>query len=118
MLTGAIVLSLALLLIVLIFYQPPKTNEALEADDRLLAQKKGISYDQLIEQRAKKKARAIPKALRKQVFSRDRYQCQQCEATTHLTLDHIFPFSKGRTNTMDNLRVLCLRCNQKKANRY
>lgn len=113
----AIVLSLALLLIVLLFYRPAKTHEALEAEDRLLARHRGISYEQLIEQRAKKKARAIPKALRQKIFVRDDFQCQQCGSTHQLTLDHIFPFSKGGANSPDNLRVLCLRCNQKKGNR-
>lgn len=116
MIAGAIALSLVMLLLVLFYYQQPKTLEEQEADDRLVALQKGITLEQLIEKRAKKKARRIPKELRHKVYARDEYRCQQCASTTNLTLDHIFPFSKGGSNTLDNLRVLCHPCNQKKAN--
>jgi 5-methylcytosine-specific restriction enzyme A len=34
-----------------------------------------------------------------------------------LSADHIRPLSKGGSNDVSNLRVLCLRCNSKRGNR-
>lgn len=31
--------------------------------------------------------------------------------------DHILPVSRGGTDTLDNIRILCRRCNQSKGNR-
>lgn len=44
--------------------------------------------------------------------------CNMCKSTDDLTLDHIKPLSKGGTNDISNLQVLCRRCNAKKGNRY
>lgn len=34
-----------------------------------------------------------------------------------LTIDHVKPVSKGGTNTMDNVQILCYSCNRRKGNR-
>lgn len=34
-----------------------------------------------------------------------------------LTIDHVKPVSKGGTNTMDNVQILCYTCNRQKGNR-
>lgn len=59
----------------------------------------------------------IPKALRQAVYERDHYTCQQCGATKHLSLDHIWPYSKGGPDTMENLQTLCRSCNSRKGAR-
>lgn len=33
------------------------------------------------------------------------------------SLDHVIPISKGGTNALENLRVICNRCNSQKGNR-
>ena len=43
--------------------------------------------------------------------------CATCGATTDLTVDHIFPLSRGGTNDPLNLQVLCRSCNSRKNNR-
>lgn len=59
----------------------------------------------------------IPAAVRALVYERDEYRCVECGATEGLTLDHIYPWSLGGTDTVDNLRVLCRPCNSSKGAR-
>lgn len=56
----------------------------------------------------------IPAWIRQSVFDRDGWACVECSATDDLTLDHIFPWSLGGPDTVDNLRVLCRPCNSRK----
>lgn len=56
----------------------------------------------------------IPAHLRKRVMERDGYACTECGDTNDLTLDHIYPWSKGGPDTYENLRVLCRPCNSSK----
>jgi hypothetical protein len=54
------------------------------------------------------------------VFFRDNYTCQYCNATKphrELTLDHVFPKSRGGKDTWENLTTACKKCNNKKADR-
>ena len=65
--------------------------------------------------------RNIPGKVRLDVFERDDYKCQMCGRTVEdgikLHIDHIVPFSKGGSNDMDNLQVLCHECNLAKHDR-
>lgn len=66
------------------------------------------------------KRKSIPSRLRHEVFKRDGYRCRECGATnkeTKLEIDHIVPVSKGGTNDITNLQVLCKTCNRAKYNR-
>lgn len=51
-----------------------------------------------------------------EVFERDGAKCKNCNRQDNLTIDHIMPTSKGGTNDLDNLQVLCERCNKRKGN--
>ena len=61
--------------------------------------------------------RSIPLNIRLKVLNRDSFMCVYCgrSPATHvniqLHLDHIIPFSKGGTNTEENLQTLCQDCN-------
>ncbi len=50
------------------------------------------------------------------VFIRDRV-CQHCGSEEKLTIDHKKPRSKGGTNDLSNLQVLCFSCNSRKGAR-
>jgi 5-methylcytosine-specific restriction endonuclease McrA len=58
--------------------------------------------------------RAIPSDVRWTVFRRDRYRCRFCGSHHDLTIDHIYPVSRGGTNELTNLQTLCRRCNSSK----
>jgi HNH endonuclease len=61
---------------------------------------------------------AIPAAVRRAVWERDRGRCAWpldsggcCGSTHRLELDHVVPWSRGGTATADNLRLTCRRHN-------
>ena len=58
--------------------------------------------------------KSITPKIRKKLLAQSKHQCQfvspqglRCSATTHLDIDHILPKSKGGSNHIQNLRVLC-----------
>lgn len=61
--------------------------------------------------------RHIPDALRFAVYERDGWACLHCGATENLSLDHIYPYSLGGPDTLDNLQTLCRPCNSRKGAR-
>jgi 5-methylcytosine-specific restriction endonuclease McrA len=60
--------------------------------------------------------KAIP-LTRRNVLHRDNYTCQYCGTRNNLTLDHVFPRSRGGKDTWDNVVTACLKCNVKKGNK-
>lgn len=56
----------------------------------------------------------IPQALRTKVFERDFYRCVTCSTHLNLSIDHIYPESKGGETTFENLQTMCMPCNAKK----
>jgi hypothetical protein len=49
------------------------------------------------------------------VLKRDRYMCQKCRKTGgELEVDHIVPVCRGGSEALNNLQVLCKRCNRGK----
>ena len=73
------------------------------------------------EDEKQENVRTISGKTRLDVFERDDYRCQMCGRTVEdgikLHIDHIVPFSKGGSNEMDNLQVLCHECNLAKHDR-
>jgi len=50
------------------------------------------------------------------VWRRDRGECVRCGSRRNLEYDHIIPVSKGGSNTVRNIELLCETCNRKKSN--
>lgn len=57
---------------------------------------------------------------RLRIYMRDKFRCQYCgerKQAGDLTLDHIFPRSRGGENSPVNIVTACVACNQRKADR-
>lgn len=58
--------------------------------------------------------RHIPDAIRFAVYARDGWRCLHCGSGERLTLDHIYPYSLGGSDAIENLQTLCRPCNSRK----
>lgn len=57
---------------------------------------------------------------RRNLFARDRNQCQYCGkhfATSELSIDHVLPRAQGGGDTWENLVCSCVKCNARKGGR-
>ena len=66
------------------------------------------------------KTKSIVRMSKRNVFLRDRYECQYCgiECTEeNATLDHVLPVSKGGRSNWLNLATACKKCNYLKADK-
>ncbi len=67
--------------------------------------------------------RTIPLGLRYDILKRDHFKCVLCgdspatDPKCKLHVDHIKPFSQGGETVKENLRTLCLSCNQGKSDK-
>lgn len=58
--------------------------------------------------------KAIPERVRTAIYERDEYSCIACGATENLSLDHIYPHSRGGSDEPENLQTMCRKCNSRK----
>jgi hypothetical protein len=59
-------------------------------------------------------ARLIPQDVKVAVVIRDKGKCVECGSSADLHYDHKIPWSRGGTNTVNNIQLLCGRCNRRK----
>jgi len=70
----------------------------------------------LLAPQTERASRHIPQDVRHQVWQRDRAKCVECGSDQYLEFDHIIPHSRGGANTLNNVQLLCRRCNGQKSN--
>jgi len=58
---------------------------------------------------------SIPEEIRHEIWRRDQGQCVKCGSKENLEFDHIIPISKGGSNTVRNIELLCENCNREKS---
>ena len=62
--------------------------------------------------------RLIPSQIKKDVWKRDQGKCVLCGESKNLHFDHDLPFSRGGTSLLvNNVRLLCAKCNLKKSDK-
>lgn len=59
-------------------------------------------------------SREVPQDVKIAVAARDGGRCRQCGSTQDLHYDHVVPWSRGGTNTVANIQLLCGPCNRRK----
>lgn len=64
-----------------------------------------------------KNRKAIPKHIRSAVLKKYNYECAYCGSEYDLEIDHIYPYSKGGSDSFKNLQVLCRSCNRSKSDK-
>lgn len=71
----------------------------------------------VVESDTRQSRRRISQEVRNAVWIRDGGQCIECGAQDYLEFDHVIPVAKGGGNTVNNIQLLCRRCNGKKGDR-
>ena len=66
----------------------------------------------------KKRRKYVSDEIKEAVYERDNGACKSCGVREELQYDHIIPFSKGGSDEIDNLQILCRSCNLAKSNKY
>lgn len=56
-------------------------------------------------------------ALLLMMIEKDGLKCKTCFSIDNITIDHIIPLSKGGTDALENLQLLCRSCNSRKGDR-
>jgi hypothetical protein len=69
------------------------------------------------ESPARRRREPIPRDVRRAVWERDGGRCVECDGDFEIQYDHVIPFSMGGSSTVENLQLLCARCNQVKGAR-
>lgn len=93
-----------------------KQRKELELEDKERQKferlKRNFELSQEVEKTPKRES--IPEAARIAVWRRDGGECAKCGSRKNLEYDHIIPVSRGGSNTVRNIELLCEECNRKK----
>jgi hypothetical protein len=84
-----------------------------------LLEKYNLDYETLDEDNLtiKQLRKRLTESAKKNIYIRDKYECQYCGSKEDLEIDHIIPLSKGGNNEPDNLITSCHKCNALKGDK-
>ena len=71
----------------------------------------------LSESYSSARTRHIPDEVKREVWDRDGGRCARCTAGEYLEFDHIIPHARGGANSVNNVQLLCRKCNLLKSAR-
>ncbi|SVB74143.1 uncharacterized protein METZ01_LOCUS226997 [marine metagenome] len=80
-----------------------------------MALNKTIGISGVLHNEGGRKREHITKKTRQEVWQRDEGKCVECGNNERLEFDHIIPVSKGGSNTVRNIQLLCETCNRQKS---
>lgn len=83
------------------------------AQKELEEAKKESAKEQIQEPSSSRKR--ITSEVRREVWRRDGGKCAKCGSRENLEYDHIIPITKGGSNTVRNIELLCEVCNRAKS---
>lgn len=81
----------------------------------LLCEEHALERGLISETKPKTRSRTITQSVRRKIWKRDNGQCVNCGSELELEYDHIIPFSKGGSNSENNIQLLCRVCNRVKS---
>lgn len=96
---------------------PPLTPEGIE--------RRRVAQEQASEQAKEERLvysrrdglRKVAQAYLPVLIARDGKFCKRCGTTERLTIDHVIPLARSGSNELDNLQLLCRKCNSAKGAR-
>lgn len=65
----------------------------------------------------KELARQEARNYRPRLISRDGEKCAHCGTSEELSVDHVVPLCRGGSSRIDNLQLLCKKCNVQKGDK-
>jgi HNH endonuclease len=75
------------------------------------------SHNFQTENLSSERTRHISSLVKRKTWAKDGGKCVYCSAKEYLEYDHIIPFSKGGSNSENNIQLLCRNCNLAKSDR-
>jgi len=70
---------------------------------------------EIIKRQSTNQRKPIPTSVKKAVWKRDGGKCVNCGSDVDIEYDHIIPVVKGGSSTIQNIQILCKKCNRKKS---
>lgn len=81
-----------------------------------------VAYEYLNQSKIKKRRRSLKqnKKIFNHLMGKYKFKCCHCEENdeSKLTIDHIKPVSKGGSDDIHNLQILCRSCNSRKGAKW
>lgn len=86
--------------------------------EELLSGKLPIEEYAAAQRPRKRRNRSLRAKYLPKLAARDGLRCRRCGRSDNLSIDHVRPRSRGGKDRLENLQILCVPCNQEKADAY